>query len=204
MLKQGNLNSQEMERYLKLIFSQAILMQTFVEDLMNLRHLKDGGELTLNNIQFNPHLVVKTIIDIFQPIATQKKVELSYEPVSSFSAIEPNRNLLRIISTTDDLEQYLVLGDDRRFQQVLINLVKNALKFTPKYGAIRLKAVYSDDKIEMAVKDTGAGIAPEDFAKLFTRFGKLHRTAAINSAGIGLGLTIVKQIVEAYGGTVNV
>ena len=54
------------------------------------------------------------------------------------------------------------------------------------------------------VKDTGSGIAEEDFAKLFTRFGKLQRTAEMNSEGIGLGLTIVKQIVELSGGSIGV
>ena len=54
------------------------------------------------------------------------------------------------------------------------------------------------------VKDTGAGIAPEDMPKLFSRFGKLHRTAEMNHEGIGLGLTIVKQIVESCGGEISV
>ena len=56
----------------------------------------------------------------------------------------------------------------------------------------------------MKVSDTGAGIASEDIPKLFTRFGKLHRTAQMNSEGIGLGLTIVNQIVEQCGGSVKV
>ena len=56
----------------------------------------------------------------------------------------------------------------------------------------------------MFVEDTGAGIAQEDIPKLFNRFGKLHRTAEMNSEGIGLGLTIVKQIIEKSGGTIGV
>ena len=56
----------------------------------------------------------------------------------------------------------------------------------------------------MQVKDSGAGIDPEDFSKLFNRFGKLHRTAKLNNEGIGLGLTIVKEIVEKCGGTIGV
>ena len=56
----------------------------------------------------------------------------------------------------------------------------------------------------MHVKDSGAGIAPEDFSKLFSRFGKLHRTAKQNNEGIGLGLTIVKQIIEKCGGSIGV
>ena len=58
--------------------------------------------------------------------------------------------------------------------------------------------------LKVTVRDTGTGIAPKDIPKLFTRFGKLQRTAAINSEGLGLGLTIVKQIIELYGGSIDV
>ena len=90
----------------------------------------------------------------------------------------------------------------------MINLVKNALKFTSN-GKIEMfasyrsvKEDYGDDKdscknmLIIHVKDTGRGILPEDIPKLFTEFGKLQKTADINAEGIGLGLTIVKQIVE--------
>ena len=75
----------------------------------------------------------------------------------------------------------------------MINLVKNAIKFTNR-GQIDIKACYRYDlkSIVVHIADTGAGIASEDIPKLFSRFGKLQRTAALNSDGIGLGLTIVK------------
>ena len=88
---------------------------------------------------------------------------------------------------------------------MLLNLVKNALKFTRK-GSIDIKAGYDSESMKLIVyvKDTGAGIAKEDISKLFNRFGKLQRTAKLNKDGIGLGLTIVKQIVEKSGGKVGV
>ena len=75
----------------------------------------------------------------------------------------------------------------------MLNLVKNAQKFTCR-GSIKIKAKYDirHDDLIVYVQDTGAGIAREDIPKLFNRFGKLHRTAAMNHEGIGLGLTIVK------------
>ena len=87
---------------------------------------------------------------------------------------------------------------------MLINLIKNALKFTPS-GSIEIRACYLRDNygsnlLVVHVKDSGKGILVEDIPKLFTRFGKLQRTAEMNSEGIGLGLTIVKQIVESGGG----
>ena len=96
-------------------------------------------------------------------------------------------------------------GDVRRFQQVLINLVKNAIKFTFG-GQIDIRASYSfqDRSIIVQVKDTGVGILAEDFSKLFTKFGKLQRTASINNEGIGLGLMICKSIVDKSGGHIQV
>ena len=87
----------------------------------------------------------------------------------------------------------MLIGDERRLKQVLLNLVKNAQKFTHR-GSIEIKANYNaaKDDLIVQVKDTGAGIAQEDIHKLFNRFGKLHRTAEMNHEGIGLGLTIVK------------
>ncbi len=78
-------------------------------------------------------------------------------------------------------------------------------------GEIEIKAAYvlnqeniSESTLQVDIRDTGVGIAEEDLGKLFTRFGKLQRTAEINSEGLGLGLTIVRQIVESAGGAVTV
>ena len=87
----------------------------------------------------------------------------------------------------------MLIGDSRRLKQVLYNLIKNALKFT-KNGLIEVVADYDKSKSMLRVKviDTGVGIAEDEIPILFNRFGKLHRTASMNSQGIGLGLTIVK------------
>ena len=95
-----------------------------------------------------------------------------------------------------------MIGDENRLRQVLINLIKNALKFTEQLGSVTIVPFYdfNTEMLTVEVHDTGVGIAAEDFPQLFTRFGKLHRTAAMNSEGIGLGLTIVKNIVSQSGG----
>ena len=85
-----------------------------------------------------------------------------------------------------------------------MNLVRNAIKFTD-HGNIIIEVSYGKDRrLKLSVQDTGVGIAETDLEKLFTRFGKLHRTADTNHEGIGLGLNIVKQIVESYNGDVSV
>ena len=98
------------------------------------------------------------------------------------------------------------VGDERRLKQVLINLMKNAIKYTED-GQIFISAFYTEapsSLLRISVRDTGQGIAPEKISTLFSLFGKLHRTAVNNDSGLGLGLTIVKQIVELSGGEVKV
>ena len=99
-----------------------------------------------------------------------------------------------------------ILGDARRFKQVLINLIKNAYKFTPSEGRITTKMSYDEPSgyLSVQVQDTGVGLSAADIEKLFSRFGKLHRTSKLNNDGIGLGLTIVKQIVEGSEGKISV
>ena len=84
-------------------------------------------------------------------------------------------------------------GDKQRLQQVLINLLKNATKFT-REGQINILVSFNryENMLIVSVLDTGVGITKEQFPKLFTRFGKQHRTSRQNSEGIGLGLTIAK------------
>ena len=100
-----------------------------------------------------------------------------------------------------------LLGDERRLKQVLINLIRNAIKFT-SHGYIKVKAYYyhafSESALKVLVEDTGTGLTKEEIDQLFKRYSKLERTAAINSEGLGLGLTIVKQIVELASGSVSV
>ena len=87
-----------------------------------------------------------------------------------------------------------LIGDTRRFKQILMNLIKNAIKFTEE-GSIDICVKYTGlqrGKLKIDVKDTGHGIESLDMPLLFTRFGKLQRTAEMNTNGIGLGLTIVK------------
>jgi len=99
-----------------------------------------------------------------------------------------------------------LVGDVRRLKQILMNLIRNALKFTRK-GHISVSASYAvapTNELIIKVQDTGMGIAAEDIPNLFTRFGKLQRTATVNSEGLGLGLNIVKQIAESFQGNVAV
>jgi two-component system phosphate regulon sensor histidine kinase PhoR len=95
-----------------------------------------------------------------------------------------------------------VMGDTNRIEQVLVNLVHNAIKFTPQDGKIIVSSAAGDDKILVSVRDTGIGIPEDDLPHIFERFYKVDK--ARSGGGTGLGLAIAKHIVQAHGGDIRV
>jgi signal transduction histidine kinase len=94
------------------------------------------------------------------------------------------------------------VGDERKVKQVLLNLLSNAVKFTPEGGRISLKASYTDDAVEIAVTDTGVGIAPEDQAAIFEEFRQVGTDERRKQEGTGLGLTLAKKFIELHSGRI--
>jgi signal transduction histidine kinase len=104
------------------------------------------------------------------------------------------------MNISEDIVQ--VLGNNTQLRQVILNLLENALKFTPRNGSISLGLEHSGKEARLSISDTGIGIPPEDMTHLFERF---HRGRnASEYAGNGLGLAIVKAIVTRHGGTVTI
>jgi histidine kinase len=94
-------------------------------------------------------------------------------------------------------------ADEDRITQVLVNLVANAIQYTPEGGDVTISAVRQADEIHISVKDTGIGIPPEHLANLFTRFYRVDKSRSRNAGGgSGIGLTIAKHLVEAHGGRI--
>jgi len=93
-----------------------------------------------------------------------------------------------------------VYADQERIAQVIINLIHNAIKFTPPNGTITVKAEYDDSRIIFSVKDTGVGIEPENLRRIFERFYKADK--ARSGGGTGLGLSISKHMINAHGGKI--
>src|SRR5262249_24614830 len=90
-----------------------------------------------------------------------------------------------------------------RLSQALANLLNNAAKFTPDGGAITLAAHREGDTLEVAIRDTGIGIAPEMLPRIFDLFTQVDSTAGRSQGGLGIGLTLVRPLVEMHGGTVE-
>ncbi|HEX4926864.1 MAG TPA: ATP-binding protein, partial [Burkholderiales bacterium] len=95
-------------------------------------------------------------------------------------------------------------GDERKVKQILLNLLSNAVKFTPDGGHIDVRARLDTDKVEIAVRDTGVGIAPEDQRLLFEEFRQVGRDGARKAEGTGLGLALAKKFAVLHGGDIRV
>jgi len=135
------------------------------------------------------------------------QVALESEPVNVRTLVERAAGRLEaqavraglglLLEVPDELPQ--PSGDARRLEQVLVNLMHNAIKFTPSGGSITLSAKVEDDGVIVSVTDTGAGIAEEELERIFERFYKVDKSRS--SRGTGLGLAIARHIVEAHGGS---
>jgi signal transduction histidine kinase len=108
---------------------------------------------------------------------------------------------LKCVADLGSLPVY-VLGDRTRLQQVLWNLLSNAVKFTPEGGRVEVRIEAQDRNVEISVADTGKGIAPEFLPVVFDRFWQADSSAPRPQGGLGLGLSLVKHLVEMHGGTV--
>ncbi|MCC7164099.1 MAG: hybrid sensor histidine kinase/response regulator [Anaerolineae bacterium] len=118
----------------------------------------------------------------------------------AFRAQAAQRNIALEIKPCDDLP--LVSADSLRMNQVLSNLIENALKFTPEGGRITLSANPLDDEIAISVRDTGVGIEPGEHEKIFDRFYRIRRGEQIEDKGSGLGLAICREIVRLHAGRI--
>ena len=97
-----------------------------------------------------------------------------------------------------------IFADERMIKQITLNLLSNALKFTPRNGTVSISGgMNADGGFTFSVRDTGIGIAPEDFAKVLQPFGQVESSLARNFAGTGLGLPLTKGLVELHGGTLR-
>lgn len=179
--------------------------------LMKARTAEEYREVLLNNLQ-----QVDRLIALTRPLLTLAKFTSSKPPVNLVPlALEPliQEIVDELILLADDRQIALtfesqpvppVLGDAQWLKQALINLLDNALRYTPSGGSVRVRLHPVGHKVAVAVEDTGHGIEPEHIPHLFERFYRTDWARAKDSAGTGLGLPIVKEIMEAHGGSISV
>lgn len=155
--------------------------------------------------------LVKRLLDISRFEASGGKIDVREVELqrflttleSSFSVLASQRDIAFSVNHGQDLPR-TVYWDEDRINEVLGNLVSNAFKFTPRGGTVALEVASRENKVTIAVRDTGAGISAEQLPHIFDKFFQADNQAHAATKGTGLGLAIAKEIVEAHGGQISV
>jgi signal transduction histidine kinase len=167
------------ERYLRVVDEETRRLERIIGDLLDLARLEGGGSS-----------LRREFVDtgaLFERVAERHARDVNARGIRLTRRVEPGAAQLA--------------GDPDRLEQALQNLAANALRHTPDGGEVRLSAEPSDGSIRIVVRDSGPGIAPEHLPLIFDRFYKVD--AARATAGSGLGLSIVKAIIERHGGSIT-
>ncbi|HKU74620.1 MAG TPA: ATP-binding protein [Pyrinomonadaceae bacterium] len=181
LLRTGKLDAENSARALESIERNATLQTKLIDDLLDVSRIITG-KLTLDRRPIEIAHVVSDSVNTVRPAADAKNIT---------------------IETSFDAEAGPVLGDANRLQQVVWNLLSNAVKFTPKYGRIEVALERVDSEVQVSVSDSGEGISSEFLPYVFDRFSQGDGKSTRSHSGLGLGLAIVRQLVELHGGTVK-
>ncbi|CAM3754182.1 two-component system histidine kinase PnpS [Mesobacillus zeae] len=171
-----------LEAFLSIILKESDRLQTLIQDLLDLSKIEQNGfHLDLQRVNIVSE--IEDVLAILEAKAAEKKITLDF----------PSPD-----------EEVVIEGDANRLKQVMINLVNNALTYTPDGGTVFISIRDNRDAVVIKVKDTGIGIEKEEIPRIFERFYRIDRARSRNSGGTGLGLAIVKHIVEAHKGSIQV
>ena len=168
---------------LEVIERSARAQAEIIEDLLDMSSII-SGKIRLNVQRVDLSSIVQAAVETARPTAAAKGIRLQM--------------------IIDPLNGVVVSGDGNRLQQVLWNLLSNAVKFTPKGGRVQVLLERINSHLEISVVDTGEGIKPEFLPYVFDRFRQADASTTRRHGGLGLGLSIVRQLVELHGGSVGV
>jgi PAS domain S-box-containing protein len=182
LLRQHDVPAEDMKRGLETIDRNVRAQTQIVNDLLDMSRII-SGKIHLEVQTLHLHEVVNTAIEAVAPTADAKRIR---------------------IHTLLDTAIGLVRGDPNRLQQVLWNLLSNAVKFTPAGGRVQVVLERVNSHVEIVVEDTGIGIRPDFLPYVFDRFRQGDPSTTRRYGGLGLGLSIVKNLVELHGGSVRV
>ena len=178
----GVIPPENQEKYLRIVISETERLNKLTQGLLSLNSL-DRANLHLDTSDFDINTIIKSTCETFEGICGQKGItfDLTFPDVTT-----------------------MVCADMGKIQQVLYNLVDNAIKFSPENSSIAIQVSEKNDKVFVSVKDFGVGIPKENLKKIWTRFFKSDESRGKDKRGTGLGLSIVREIIQAHQETIDV
>ncbi len=168
--------------YLKKVHREICRMNDLVNDLLDWAKLS-AGHSNFQMSNFNIGRLIYTVVSNLEPQITQKNID--------------------IVLNVED-EKALVYGDAHAIERVIINLVQNAVKFTPEEGEIAISTRRENGKMVVEIRDSGIGMSEEDMSLIFERFYKVDKSRSYDKKGTGLGLSIVKKILQNHNQKISV
>src|SRR5271168_1379966 len=181
LLRSGNLDSAKSSKALETIERNVHMQTALIDDILDVSRIMRGKiNLTFRTVRMGA--VVDAALAAVRPTADAKGVALEYE----------------MASASDEIS-----GDADRLQQIVWNLLSNAIKFTPRDGRVTIRVERHDDDLTLSVRDTGQGISADFLPHVFDRFAQADSGSTRAHGGLGLGLAIVRHLVELHAGTVE-
>ncbi|MGZ5443537.1 MAG: ATP-binding protein [Thermoanaerobaculia bacterium] len=181
MLKLGELNVAEATEALSMIEASTRVQAHIIEDLMDVSRILAGK------------LMIQPAVILLAPVVTN--VAATFRPAAALNGIRLEASIAE--------EPMFVFADDARLQQVGWNLLSNAIKFTPSGGSVHVSLTREPPDAVLRIRDTGEGISPELLPHVFDRYRQEEGSGGKANQGLGLGLAIVRHLVESHGGTVR-
>jgi PAS domain S-box-containing protein len=181
MIRNGEVEGSSAARAIETIERNARAQARLIDDLLDVSRIITGNlRLDLHPLNLAP--IVDAALDALRPTADVKDIRLQthFEPA-----------------------ECLVKGDSNRLRQVIWNLLSNAIKFTPRGGSVNIDLTCVESSARLTVSDTGEGISPEFLPYVFDRFRQAEASISRKQGGLGLGLAVVRHLVELHGGTIS-
>ncbi len=179
LMDMRDISSEDAAGYLKIMSKHSRRLQLLLDDLLILARLEARTD-PLDIQPLSLELFLRQVLDEWAPRLKEKKVSLEVDPA---------------VGT--------IPADPFRLEQVIGNLLDNAIKYSPKGAEIAMRALPAGERVELRIEDTGAGIPPGDLPHVFERFYRVEKARSREAGGTGLGLSIVKHIVGLHGGEVR-
>ena len=180
LLAEGDLPPEEVQMAIRAIHRSSRVQAELIDDLLDLSRIS-SGKLDVNPTAVDLCELVRTAVHSIHHTAAEKNLPVNLEVPG---------------------ETVLVWGDPKRLSQIFLNLLSNAVKFTDE-GFVRARIVPSGDKVLIEIEDTGIGLDPDFIPHLFERFKQADASSGRIHGGLGIGLSIVRHLVELHGGTVE-